>query len=101
LAAFKKLADVFPVAMPRFLLFEGRRQWLQGGTKQAGALWERGRALAEALLMPYDLALIHLELGTNVLLPGADRSRHREQAKALFERLGATYEATRLITYTV
>jgi hypothetical protein len=92
LGALGKLAGVFPVAMPRFFLYDGRRQRLAGRHKQAVLAWRRSLALGETLQMPYDQGLVHLELSESDLLSTDERQTHREAARALFERLGAAYE---------
>jgi len=87
--ALGKLAGVFPVAMPRYLLCDGRRLARAGRVAAAVRAWRRSLEAADRLQMPYDRALAQRELGACARVPEPERSHHAQAAQALFEQLGA------------
>jgi class 3 adenylate cyclase/tetratricopeptide (TPR) repeat protein len=81
-----RYARVFPIGEPRALLYRGLLAWLAGRPAPARRDWRAALAAAERLGMRYDQALVLDMLGRHGE-PG-QRPRHRERARALFDRLG-------------
>ncbi|MCI0396015.1 MAG: AAA family ATPase [Chloroflexi bacterium] len=84
-----QFARVFVVGRPRACLWQGRYEWLANRPRQAAARWQKGLALAERLAMPYDQALLHLEIGRRAA--GAEPQTHLAQAGQLLEKLETVY----------
>lgn len=57
------LAKIFPVAVPRFLYWQGLAAWLKGDRHGAARLWRRGHAQAARLGLPNDIKLLESRLG--------------------------------------
>jgi hypothetical protein len=89
--ALARFARVFPIGAPRALLCRGVYQWLAGRRSAARRSWRASLREAQRLGMPYEEALAHAELGRRL-----GDVAHRGAAEALFERLGAAWELTRL-----
>ncbi len=86
-----RFARTFPMAQPRAALCLGLLELLEGKADKAYQKWQAGLDAARSLKMPYDEALLHLEIGRN--LP--QHSAHLQQARAIFQQLGAAYDANR------
>lgn len=70
--------------MPEALRLQGRYEWLRGNTARARRWWRRSLAEAEALQMPYEVGLTHLEMGQRL-----GEAAHVKKAEGLFARIGA------------
>jgi len=80
-------ANLFPVAKPRALAYQGWHAWVRGKKKKSEALWHQSLELARQLDMPYEEALTSLHMGR--LLQNQDAL---EFAAQRFETLGAQYD---------
>ncbi len=89
-AVLRVFALMFVFARPSELLHAGARHRLAGRAAKAVATWRRGLALAEALTMPLEEALIRRELA--LYDPAADRRAELARAAATFEALDAKHE---------
>jgi hypothetical protein len=90
----KQFARSFPYSRPRSLLWEGIFARHEGSPEKARKLWLRGLERARELQMPYDEAVILLELGSETA--EATSTEYLEQARAIFSELGAVHELNRL-----
>jgi len=80
-------ANLFPVAKPRLLCYQGWHAWLRGNKKKAAALWKKGLDLAQQLDMAYETARLSFEMGRQI------KSEHElKKAAQIFESLGALYD---------
>lgn len=85
--ALAKLARVFPIAEPAWLLHEGTFEALRGRPARASALWQQAARLASEREMPFEEALA---LGALAKTPDAGhRPTKLERARMLLDRLGA------------
>lgn len=84
LAVFQSYARRFKIGKPRHRLYLGRWYWLTDKQKQARKLWDEGIKAADELNMPYDRALLQLEMGIRT-----DNGAFIDQARSTFEILGA------------
>ncbi|MGH8951302.1 MAG: AAA family ATPase [Acidimicrobiia bacterium] len=87
--AVKKLigySKVFPIGRPAALRYSGRLKDQNGDPQGARSDWGKALEAAQGLKMPFEEALISLNLGR------LDTDRERlEQARDLFERVGARH----------
>ncbi|MDB5351001.1 MAG: hypothetical protein JWN86_2248 [Planctomycetota bacterium] len=96
LAALHAFARVFPIARPRALRLTGLDYLRRGRRRAAIRIWGRALRAAEQLGMPYEVALIHAELGTQAGAADPSRSLHLEQARTILTRIGSAYDLDRL-----
>jgi tetratricopeptide (TPR) repeat protein len=71
-------------AVPVGLRLHGTYQWLRGRRTAAEWLWRRSVEVAERLGAKYELGLAYQEIGMRT-----DRRLHLEQARAIFDQIGA------------
>jgi class 3 adenylate cyclase/tetratricopeptide (TPR) repeat protein len=90
-AALWRFARVYPIGRPRAWLGLGRAHWLSGRPRRARRAWRVARRTAEALAMPFELALILLETGRHLDPDDPARRDILGRARAIFDRLGATH----------
>lgn len=69
---------------------------LSGHPSRAGAVWREGLEWARHLRMPYEQALLHLEIGRHAEVGGAAGTVHLECAGEILTRLGAASDLARL-----
>lgn len=86
----RRFARVFPVGLPRYRLLEGRKAWLDDRHDDAFRAWRGGLAQAEALDMPYEQAIAHLEIGRHLGEGDPARSTHLTTGREILGRIGAT-----------
>jgi hypothetical protein len=79
-----KWSKVLRPTKPEAQRLQGRHEWLKGHTVQAQRWWQKSLAEAEALGMPYEVGLTHLEIGQRLR-----DNDHLEKAKAIFVQIGA------------
>jgi class 3 adenylate cyclase/tetratricopeptide (TPR) repeat protein len=87
-----RYARVFPIGEPRALLYRGLLAWIGGRPAAARRRWRGALTTAERLGMRYDQALALDLLGRHGE-PG-QRPGYRERARELFDRVGATDQAS-------
>jgi predicted ATPase/DNA-binding SARP family transcriptional activator len=93
LRRLRRYARSFPMARPRALTCLGWSRWQDGRRRQAVRAWTRAVREAERLVMPYELARAHYELGRH-LRPGErsplrlDGAGHLSRAAATFASIG-------------
>jgi hypothetical protein len=92
----RKFAGVFPIGQPRGWLWQGHSHWLMNQPVKAKHSWQKGLEAAQKLLMPYEVALAHAELGIHAPPDSPERQTHLEQARAIFAQLGATRDLARV-----
>jgi tetratricopeptide (TPR) repeat protein len=92
-------ARVFPLGQPRAWLVQGHYNELVGRHTTALFAWRRSLAAAETLRMPYEAALAHEAIGQHLKAHEAERAQHLANALETFKRLGAVYDAERVISY--
>lgn len=85
-------ARVFPVGKPRTMLWQGLYDWLSGHRRKAQNAWQQGLAHAARLNMPYELGLLHYEIGRHLPEGALERRAHLSQACEVFSRLKASYD---------
>jgi class 3 adenylate cyclase/tetratricopeptide (TPR) repeat protein len=95
--ALRTFARVFPIAGPRVRLWRGLILRLSGHSSRADAVWSEGLERAGSLDMPYEQALLHLEIGRHAEVGGAARPVHLGCAGEILTRLGAADELARLV----
>jgi class 3 adenylate cyclase/tetratricopeptide (TPR) repeat protein len=91
-----RFSRIYRNVSPRAWLLRGQLKRHQGKHQEARRAFERAASIGAALDMPFERARAQLELtGTT---DGGDRTRLAVEARAVFERLGATYFARLLDT---
>lgn len=89
----RQFAWLLPVAGPRAALYRARYARQRGRDRRARRLLEAGLQLAERLRMPYDYALLQLELGRGLPADSADRMRLLDDAGSRLTAMGAEHDA--------
>jgi tetratricopeptide (TPR) repeat protein len=96
LTAFKKYAKLYPMGRPRAAYFDGRVHLLEGSPARALRCWREGLALAVAVRVPFDEAILHDILSRHTPADSPERKTHFDEAVKLYERIGAVSELNRL-----
>lgn len=86
-AALQQFAKSFPIAQPRWLLWQGVWLWQRGKTTPAQKLWHQALQQAHKLAMPYEQALIHEQWGQHLDPQHPGYTLHLEQARQIYKRL--------------
>jgi tetratricopeptide (TPR) repeat protein len=89
----RRYARLFPIGRPRACLWQGWWYWLTGRAEQATRLWHQGLAAAQHFQMPYEQGLTYYELGRHLPRSDPQRQVYLQRAIAVFENLGAAYDA--------
>ncbi len=92
--AFHQYAKVFPIGQPRAWLYQGLYDWQSDNPRNANKAWQKSLSHAQTLVMPYEEALAHYEIGRHT--QDQPRQEHLTQALDIFERLGANYDVGRV-----
>ncbi|HLL53643.1 MAG TPA: hypothetical protein VK447_08865, partial [Myxococcaceae bacterium] len=92
LAGFGRL---IPLALPAALRCAGQARQLRGHPRWARATWTRGLAVGARMGMPYDEALIRLELGSASRSGSPEREEHLRLAEQGFAAMGCVQLARR------
>jgi tetratricopeptide (TPR) repeat protein len=82
-------------ARPRIALFDGQVQQIQGNLARARRSWEKARAIATRLQMPYEIGLAEIELAASFPAGSVERASAVERALAVLEPSDAHYDAAR------
>ncbi len=82
-------------ARPHIALVDGRAHRIEGDLAKARRSWEKARAIATRLDMPYEHALADLELAASHPAGSAERMDAARQALAHLEPYGAHFDAAR------
>jgi hypothetical protein len=90
--SLKGYARVFLHARSRAALCEGRYAWLAGQADRAYESWRKSIQQGKKYAMPFDEALAHFELGRHLPQTNPSRMVHLNQARTLFETIGAQYD---------
>jgi class 3 adenylate cyclase len=85
----------FSVAEPAAWLYQGCYEWLAGHPARARAAWRKSLAAAARIGMQYEQARAHFEIGRRLDFASRERWEHLREARAIFARLGADYDARR------
>ncbi len=93
LKLFKSFSAIFPIARPRYWLYEGVRQWQAGKPDHARKSWQRSAAFANQLGLRYDQGLAQYQLGCK--LDGEERQYQLTRSIEIFSTLGAEYDLNR------
>ena len=88
IASLRKLARVYPVALPRARLLLGKARWLAGHQSAARRAWRSARFAAERLAMPFERALALREVARHLEPDDPGRLAIVAEARAAFEALG-------------
>ena len=98
LKSLRSLARPFNVARPRTMLFAGRIHLIKGHPRRAMRSWRHALELATRLDMPYEVGRSRAELGLLLHARGKQHegARHLEQARLIFEHLGAQFDLERI-----
>jgi class 3 adenylate cyclase len=89
-ARLRGFARVFPIGRPRYRLLKGRQAWLLGRRRRAKRAYESAIASAEALHMPYEAALAHLEIARRLGAEDPAKEEHLRQGREILDRIGVT-----------
>lgn len=92
LTSLEGFARVFPVGRPRYWLWKGLSEWLDGKRSRAQRSWQQSLNLASHLQMPYEEALGHYEIGRHLTDSDRVRDQHLDRACDLFSQLSAAYD---------
>jgi class 3 adenylate cyclase/tetratricopeptide (TPR) repeat protein len=96
LKKLRRFARLLPFARPKYLLFKGRLESLEGHRSRALRSFRKGVALAESSGFTWDEGLLRLELA-RVLEPGSpQRGDELDRARRLFEVVGSTRDLQRV-----
>ncbi len=90
-----QIARVYPMGRPRAWLCAARAHRLSGRRHRARWLLRSALRAAEALTMPYEQGLIHLEAAQQLDPADPARSVALARARSIFENLGALHLAAR------
>lgn len=90
--ALKKFAGVFPLAVARANLLQGRLDWLNGKTDRARTSWETVAKEAEKSRLPYEHGRALLYLG-QYILQGEEQAKVLTRSLEIFNSLEVQYEA--------
>ncbi len=93
--AMKKFAGVFPLAVARANLLQGRSDWLNGSASKARLGWEAALKEAEKSRLPYEHARALLYLG-QYILQGEEKSKALNLALEIFNSIGVEHEADQI-----
>jgi hypothetical protein len=80
-------AKLFPIAMPRYLCYQGWYAWIRGDKNKAATSWKKGLGLATQLEMRYEEARLSFEIGWHT-----SSSKELKDALERFEALNTDYE---------
>jgi hypothetical protein len=85
--ALHAFARIFPIALPRALLYQGWYDWTAGKRSQANHNWQKSLSLAEQLAMPYEQARTCYEIGRH-LNDEAESKLYLQKASDICTELG-------------
>lgn len=94
LRMMRTFALVLPFARPKYYLFRGRAESLEGRVSRARRSLSKGLNLAKKSGFRWDEGLLHYELART--LPGDKRGAHLHEARELFHAVGSLYDLDRL-----
>ena len=94
LQGFKRYSRRFLIGTPRYHLYQGRWHWLNNRQRQALKMWDKGLKVSEKLEMPYDTALLQLEIGTRPT-DSSQKQTLLDSALQTFQTLGASLDVDR------
>ncbi len=92
----RRFATIFPMAQPRAWAWWGWLQSLSGRPGRASVSWSIALQHAERLRMPFELGLIHREIGRHARVGASLRQVNLQRAAEIFTRLGAHDDLGRL-----
>jgi len=95
ITGLRRFARFNHAARPRVALFDGQARWIDGDVASARRSWQRARALATRLDMPYERALADIELAASYPAGSPDRITAATRALADLEPNGAWFDAGR------
>jgi hypothetical protein len=95
ITGLRRFARFNRAARPRVALFDGQAHRIDGDLGAARRSWQRGRAAAAKLDMPYEAALADIELAASHPAGSAQRTAAAERALANLEPNGAWFDAAR------
>jgi class 3 adenylate cyclase/tetratricopeptide (TPR) repeat protein len=94
LKKMKTFALVLPFARPKYYLFKGRTELLEGRISRARRSIQKGIELAKNSGFRWDEGLLHLELAR--MVPADSRAPHLSEAEALFQAVGSYHDLGRV-----
>jgi tetratricopeptide (TPR) repeat protein len=97
LKKMRSFALVLPFARPKYRLFKGRVDQLQGRTARAQRSFRKGLELAERSGFTWDEGLLHLELARTFPPDSAERQAQLRAAQKRFEESGSLHDLNRTI----
>ncbi|MFP4554334.1 MAG: AAA family ATPase [Actinomycetota bacterium] len=98
LKKLRRFARLLPFARPKYWLFKGRLERLEGRRSRALRSFHKGLALAESSGLTWDQGLLQLELA-QILEPGSPaRQEALTNARRLFEEVGSSHDLERVGT---
>lgn len=89
--ALGRYARIYPIGRPQRFIYQGLFHMLSGQRDKAIQRWQQALSEAERLAMPYDQGLAHYYLSQYLPPDQPERAHHLQQAKALFQQVGAGY----------
>ncbi len=95
ITGLRRFARFNHAARPRVALFDGQARWIDGDVAGARRSWQRARAIATRLDMPYEAALADIELAASFPAGNPDRLPAATRALAGLEPNGAWFDARR------
>jgi tetratricopeptide (TPR) repeat protein len=95
ITGLRRFARFNHAARPRVALFDGQVHGIDGDLAKARRSWERARAIAIRLDMPYEAALADIELAASHPPGSAERIAAAGQALTNLDPNGASYDAAR------
>jgi class 3 adenylate cyclase/tetratricopeptide (TPR) repeat protein len=96
LHASQRFARSFPVHSASVYRSQGVYAWLTGKPKEARAAWQKSLELARNYRQAYAEGMALFELGRHA--KGDERRAILEQARAILEKIGASYDLNRIPT---
>lgn len=91
--AMHMFSRIFRIAQPRAWLCQGWYDWIVGKGSQSNRAWQKGLSLAEKLVMPYEQARAHHEIGRH-LNDEAESRLHLQKASDIYAELGILVKVT-------
>ena len=95
ITGLRRFARFNRAARPRVALFDGQAHRIDGDLEKARRSWERSRAIATRLDMPYEAALADIELAASYPSGSGERAAAAGRALANLEPNGASFDAAR------
>jgi len=94
-------ARVLPFARPKYWLFRGRMEDMEGRSKRAHRSLRKGLEFAKKSGFTWDEGLLHFEVARTLSADRAKRDLHLAESRRLFEKVGSHHDLDRVAALDV